>query len=170
MIEENALVARVEGDAAEVVTQRRSACGSCAASGGCGTSLLAAWFPQRQLRFTLHNSIGARAGDSVVVGLDEAYLQRGAMLLYAVPLLGLLLGAVAGEQLAATSSVHAELGAVGGGLLGLFGALAWVRRQTARGPGRVDGAVRLLRFAQPACERISSTSVVDLAARPRKQE
>lgn len=147
MIEETAQILEVHGDAVEIVTQRHSACGSCSAKAGCGTSLIAAWFPQRQLRMRLQNTIGARKGDSVVVGLDEALLQRGAMRLYALPLAGLLVGAVAGDRVAPLFGIHAELGAVLLGLLGLTATLFVARHISAGAPAGAGLGVKLLRVA-----------------------
>jgi sigma-E factor negative regulatory protein RseC len=168
VIEETARVAKVDGDAVEVVTERRTACGSCSAQKGCGTSLIAAWFPQRKLRFRVHNAIGARVGDQVVVGLDEAYLQRGALLLYAVPLIGMLVGAVAGESVGSALGMHPEPGAIGGGLLGLFGALGLVRRTRLESAG--EHAVRLLRLAQPSISVTPGILVPGSGYGSRKQE
>lgn len=145
MIEAEARVVAADCDYAEVVTLRQSACGSCTASKGCGTSLIAAWFPQRELRFRVRNDIGADTGDRVVLGLDEGDLQRGSLLLYAVPLGGLLGGAVAGDQLLPSIGLSAELGAVAGGLLGLIGALRFVRSKSVSALAEGDGGVRLLR-------------------------
>lgn len=147
MIEEQARVVRVIDGVAEIVTQRRGSCGSCAARQGCGTSLLAAWLPQRQLSFHIVNDIDARVGDLVVVGLDERLLQRGSLLLYAVPLAGLLTGAITGERLLPQFGWSSELGAVLLGLLGLTVSFGLVRRFAA---GRViagEGGIRLLRVA-----------------------
>lgn len=168
VIEETARVASIDGDTVEVVTERRSACGSCAAQKGCGTSLLAAWFPQRQLRFRVHNAVGARVGDRVVVGLDEAYLQRGALLLYAVPLAGLLLGSIAGDFVLGAGGLHPEPGAIGGGLLGLFAALRFVRRNRLEPAG--GHAIRLLRLAQPSIPVTPGLLVPGPGYASRKQE
>lgn len=147
MIEEQARVVEVVDRVAKIVTERRSACGSCAAKQGCGTSLLAAWMPQRQLTFHIANDIDARVGDLVVVGLDERLLQRGSLLLYAVPLAGLLTGAIAGERLLAQFGWSSELGAVLLGLLGLTVSLGLVRRFAAGCVIAGQGGIRLLRVA-----------------------
>lgn len=146
MIEQQATVVRVDGDTAEVTTQRESSCGSCSAKSGCGTSLIDAWFPQRVSKFQLKNDIGAKPGDTVVVGLDEGKMRRGSLLLYALPLAGLILGAVLGEYLATRSGHSSELGAVLFGLLGLSGALIQVRRTTAGMTARSDNGLKLLRI------------------------
>ena len=87
-------------------------------------------------------------GDSVVVGLDEGLLQRGSLLLYALPLGGLLLGALLGERLFLRLGLATELGAVLAGLLGLIGALLFVRRTSQHGRGHPQQGVRLLRVAR----------------------
>lgn len=166
MIEEQATVTAVHGALAEVVTLRRSACGSCNAKGGCGTSLLATWFPQRTLRFRLANVIGANPGDTVLLGLDEGFLQRGSLLLYGLPLVGLLLGAVGGEWVFKTQGYPPELGAVSSGLLGLIAALMAVRHfsQNRAQGGRDD--VRLLRVVRSSQAFSPSGRVVPLVDQP----
>ena len=148
MIEEQAQVVRVSDGFAEIVTLRRDACGSCAAKDGCGTSLLAAWFPRRQFSFLVKNDIAAVAGDEVIVGLDEGQLQRGSLLLYAVPLAGLLLGAILGERAFAGLGLSSELGSVVLGLSGLIVALMLVRRTASKALIGGEAGDRLLRLAR----------------------
>lgn len=148
MIEEQARVVRLNGDLAEILIQKQSACGSCTAKSGCGTSLLANWFPQRRLTLRLDNRINAQAGDMVVLGLDEATLQRSSLMLYALPLAGLLLAAIAGEWAFGFLGLPKELGAVLSGLLGLTAALLYVRGKSRAIIRRGDGGVRLLRLAR----------------------
>ena len=162
MIEQQARVVQVSDGIAEIVTRRQTACGACDARSGCGTSLIAAWFPERHLTLHLRNSVNARAGDEVIVGLDEAMLQRGSLLLYALPLAGLLLGAVVGERLFGALGLSAELGAVASGLMGLIAALAYVRVSTSGPRGRGDSGVRLLRVVH----RKPSIAVGDLQPPP----
>ena len=150
MIEEQARVVRLDGDLAEILIQKQSACGSCNAKSGCGTSLLANWFPQRRLTLRLNNHIRAQAGDMVVLGLDEATLQRSSLLLYALPLAGLLLAAISGERVFGFLGLPKELGAVLSGLLGLIAALLYVRGKSRSIIRRGDGGVRLLRLAREA--------------------
>jgi sigma-E factor negative regulatory protein RseC len=109
--------------------------------------VLSSLFPQRQLRFWLRNGIRAEPGDQVIVGLDERRLQRGSLLLYALPLLGLLFGAIVGEAGSPLVGVPAELGAVLVGLLGLVAALTIVRRVAVKDTENGDEGVRLLRVA-----------------------
>ena len=48
---------RVDGNIAEIVVEKQSACGSCSANSGCGTSFLSTWFPRRQLTLCLPNIV-----------------------------------------------------------------------------------------------------------------
>jgi sigma-E factor negative regulatory protein RseC len=147
VIEASARVVAVDGDRARVAVERQTACGSCAAKGGCGTRLISDWLPQRQLSFELDNQIGARPGDRVIVGLDESRMQRYALQLYAIPLAGLLLGAVGGHQFFAYQGWPAEPGSMLLGLLGVAAALHWVWRRGRRMKTR-DSGIRLLGHTQ----------------------
>jgi len=132
MIEEQAEVTRVNGSEVWVETQRRSACGSCSASGGCGTSVLAKVLGNRSRPMRVVCSVEVAQGDQVVIAINDAALVRGSLAVYLVPLLGILLGALLGEwwaeQLGATSELYAILGAIVGIGLGLL----WLRRFTQR--------------------------------------
>ena len=138
-------MAAVDRELAEIIVKKQSACGACEVRSGCGTSLLANWLPRRRLVFHLKNDIGAKPGDTVVLGLDETLLQRGSLLLYALPVAGLLMGAVAGEAFFPLLGLSAELGAVLTGLFGVTAALAQVRRIASNSMQGGDGGVRLLR-------------------------
>ncbi len=127
MIEETARVVSVAADMAEVETARRSACGGCSAQSGCGTALIGSMFGNRRSRLQVANPIHARPGEQVVVGLSERPFLRAAFAVYAVPLLALIGGALAGEWLVAgVAGRSAELGGLGGGLSGLSAGLAWL--------------------------------------------
>ncbi len=128
MIEETARIVSVDGDLAEVETQRRNACGSCDAKTGCGTSLLASVYGRRRCLIKVLNPIQARPGEQVVIGLNEGPFLRAAFALYAVPLLAMIVGALFGEWLALRSAAEdTELASLLGGLLGLTLGLGWLR-------------------------------------------
>jgi sigma-E factor negative regulatory protein RseC len=135
MIEETGRVVAVDGDLAEVETWRRSACGHCAGGQqGCGTSLLAEVFGNRPSHVRVLNRISALPGDEVVIGVEEGAFLRATALLYGMPLLGLIVGAMLGKWLALRSGLMGvEPASLIAGLLGLAGALAWVRWRVAHG-------------------------------------
>ncbi len=131
MIEEQARISGIEGNYAWVEVERRSACGSCAVSGGCGTSVLANVLGRRMSRIKVLNSISADLGDSVVVGIPDAALLQGSLAVYAAPLLSMLLFALLGEQLM-NNSQWVEIGSIFGGLLGLSLGFFWLRYYSRR--------------------------------------
>lgn len=135
MIEETATVVRVEGDIAWLETMRNNACGSCAANKGCGTSVLAGVLGKKATQVRALNRVQARAGDRVVVGIEDRMLVRGSLAVYAVPILALLLGAVAGDMLGKLYAVPGETLSILLGVAGL-GAGFWWLRYYARRVGR----------------------------------
>ena len=133
MLEEDAVVTSVHGEFVEVVTTPRAACGSCQASSACGTSLLARLFPERKRTWRVRNTAGAVNGDAVVIGLDESALQLVAVLVYLLPLAGLIGGAIAGSFFADFyAASFAEPLSITTGLSGMLLALYLVRRFSDR--------------------------------------
>jgi sigma-E factor negative regulatory protein RseC len=131
MMTETAQVIAVEGDHAWVETQRKSTCGSCAVQKGCGTSVLAKVLGNRTSRIRVINSIGATAGDMVVIGVEDGMLVRTSFAVYAMPLILLLLGGVGGGMLADALQWQSGEGATTvGGVLGLALGFLWLRRYT----------------------------------------
>jgi len=129
MIEETGQVIEIRGNYAWVESERSSTCGSCAVRQGCGTSAIARVLGPRRVRLRVLNRIHARVGEEVVVGITETGLLRGSLAVYLVPLLGLLLGAGAGQWLAASvMGADTDVPAVAGAVTGFLLALAWLRR------------------------------------------
>lgn len=148
MIEEQARVLAVRTGTATLAIERQSACGSCNASGGCGTALLANWFPKRQLTLQVDDALGVSAGDLVVVGLDDGLLQKVALKLYALPLLGLLGGAVIGQLIGGRLGLPPELASILLGLLGTIVALLYLGKGSSSAGARQNSDVRLLRVVK----------------------
>jgi len=163
MIEQQATVIRVSEDVAEVEVQRQTACGTCSAKGGCGTALLASLFSRARITLKLDNRLNAQSGDLVTLGLDENEIQRASVWMYAVPLAGLLLGAVLGERLFIFLRWSQELGSVSIGLLGLIAALIAVRLHTHAQGLRGRGGVRLIRIDRRELPTVPAVPLGDLA-------
>ena len=130
MIEENALVVKDEKNGfVWVETRRLSGCGACAERQGCGTSALAGVLGRRQAPLRVVNSIGATVGEQVVIGVSESGLLRGSLAVYAIPLLGLFIGALAGYLFGDDAAQrYVDFRSVLGGAVGLAAGLAWLRR------------------------------------------
>jgi sigma-E factor negative regulatory protein RseC len=125
VIEERAVVTRSAQGWAWLQVQRQTACGVCHASAECGTGLLAKVWKNKTLEVRALSALPLQTGDQVIVGIAEGALLRGAMLIYLLPLVFLLLGAVLGQAVFATTGdeLVALMGALG---LSLGFLAAWV--------------------------------------------
>lgn len=135
MIEEEAVVTKVDGRAIWVEKFHKSACGSC--SQGCGTSLVARMMGDNKpvcLRIEADDPLAP--GDRVVIGVEEGAMVSGSFIVYLLPLFFLFGGAVLGKLLAdqgVFSSV--DTGSIAGGLAGLALAFVLLKRYLGfRGP------------------------------------
>ena len=133
MLEETARVVQIDEDAVWVETQRRSTCGSCSASKGCGTAAISRALGKRRSIVRVLSSMPLQAGDEVVIGIRERALVKGSLAVYAVPVLLLLLGALLGE-LGAQRFLwqSAEAGSLVLGISGFAAGLLWLRRFTRK--------------------------------------
>ena len=90
MIVENAQVIAIEGQCAIVQTKRRSACHACSVNQGCGFPLLSGLMPNKTCRLKVLNPVYANIGDDVEIGVSESGLIKGALILYALPLISVV--------------------------------------------------------------------------------
>ena len=126
MIEERAVILSLDNASnATLEIERKTACGICGQTRGCGNSIWGKLFAHQSSAFKAQNRINAKVGDSVIVGINEKALLKSAMLLYILPLATMLIGAILAKQLNA-SELSAMLGAAAGLALGLL----WVKGHT----------------------------------------
>lgn len=122
MLEMRAIVIQVEGKDASVQPLSTGGCGHCDSDGGCGSGTLTKMFCSNKPRhFKVRNEAHAKVGDEVQVSVPDGVLLRGAMKMYMLPLILLLVGGFAGVSLAADVAgrdAYAAAGAVAGLLLG----------------------------------------------------
>jgi sigma-E factor negative regulatory protein RseC len=124
MMDQEAIVARIEGDHAYVEVGG-GGCGRCHETGGCQSGILGQLFSSKPRQFRIANRIGAVPGDHVVVRVADGATLRAALLTYILPVLFLLLGAVAGTHMGETGRSEAltALGALTGLALGVLAGL-----------------------------------------------
>ena len=118
-----------------VDVQRPGGCSSCSSQSGCSTAVLASFFSHADapLRLERGDTPARLPGETVRIGIRESTLLRGSLLLYLLPLVGLIGGAVLAQVLAGPVFPDGnETPAVLGGLLGLTGAFWLIRRQAAK--------------------------------------
>lgn len=96
----------LENGMAEVIRIRESACsGDCHKCSGCGAQ-------SETMILTVHNPIGAKAGDMVVIESATGPVLKAAAMLYILPVVLFLLGYLVGENLWALGPVFGILGIV----------------------------------------------------------
>jgi sigma-E factor negative regulatory protein RseC len=107
---------------AVVLVNRSSACEGCGAKGACH-----AFGGGRDAKVSVDNEIGAKAGDLVEIGIEEASLVKASFVVYIIPIIALLLGAWAGQLIAGHINISEEGGAAFGGLFALIDSLIVIR-------------------------------------------
>ena len=127
MIQEQGTVVEVRPGSARVQTRRSGSCESCKARGGC-SSLGGG----REARVWVVDPLGVNVADEVVVAVPEGTVVRASLLLYLVPVLALLGGAVLGDQLAPRFGLQPDLGAAVVGIAGMVLAFTVARAVGAR--------------------------------------
>ena len=131
MIEERAVILSLQSEPSQTQTtatleiERKTACGLCGQTRGCGNSIWGRLFGHQTTAFKAQNRINAKVGDSVIVGINEKALLKSALLLYILPLVTLFFGAILASQLWQTDG-STMLGAAIGLVLGLL----WVKGHT----------------------------------------
>ena len=116
MAEQIGFVVKTElNDYAQVVLDRKGACGGCQpSSGGCRSCLASAKIHSR-----VANPVSAKVGDHVKIHLSSANLFSGAAILYLIPVLGLLIGAFTGAWASSAFGFSDSFGSIVGAMSGL---------------------------------------------------
>jgi sigma-E factor negative regulatory protein RseC len=126
--ESGVVTRRLPGDQLRVRVSRAEACHACKSKDVCASI----GAQTSDLYVTVPDTQGARPGDHLTLSIPESSLIKASLVLYLIPAIGLILGAVLGDILAArpaaigiTTDALAPLGAALGLALGvLLSALA----------------------------------------------
>lgn len=110
MLEQHAIVLKIEGNLAWVEARESGTCGSCG-TGGCATRKLADLFGRKERAFPANNVLKATIGERVVIGIPAGALWKSALWLYGLPLFLMLAGALAGQSLAGDAGAAVGLAA-----------------------------------------------------------
>jgi sigma-E factor negative regulatory protein RseC len=118
MLEESGRVISLEGEDVWVETIRQSACAGCSASKGCGQKLIAGLGQGQRFQVKAKNpgALLIKAEDQVVLGLPGSSFLNLSVLVYLTPLVGLMMGALAADLVAASDGLTAIAGLLGFGL------------------------------------------------------
>lgn len=130
MIEEVVQVSRVDASGIWISADRQSACSACSAKKSCSQGALSDWMPGKSVEMTVVNPAGLapEVGQNVVIGLEEGSLMRASVLVYLVPLLMLVVGAMLARALDGGEGVQILAGLAG--LAAGFMAVRWYSGRT----------------------------------------
>lgn len=131
MIEEVATVTWSGQGLARVEAARNSACAQCSSRSNCSQGVLSQWSRGRTVEIEVLNpaNLALSPGQQVLIGLEEGGLMRASLLLYLVPLLMLVAGALVASVLGASEAV--QILAAAFMLLAGFVAVRFFTRKTA---------------------------------------
>lgn len=130
MIEEIGIVTSIDGLTAHVNVPKKSACEGCKA-GACTTG-------EQTMEIAAFNKAGAEVGQKVKVLIHSYAYLKGTMIIYGIPALALVIGAIFGKEVTAKIFIGADpdiLSAIFGfGFLCLsfVGVKIWTNRKTTK--------------------------------------
>ncbi len=123
LVEGVARVVATDGDTVWLEPEQGEACEGCLSASSCGVKSGGSSRRLMARRFSMVNSFQGQVGDRVVFGISERSLLRASALAYALPLLLMVGGAMAGQLLTgsdADAAIASVLGLVGGLLIARF--------------------------------------------------
>jgi sigma-E factor negative regulatory protein RseC len=125
MLETRAIVIRILDGHALVQADQGNGCEQCNGK-GCGTGKLTRLFCSKPRLFQVENPINAGVGDQVIISVVEGAVLRGIGVVYLLPLISLLGGAMLGNLWAAQAG-QSDAYAAAGALLGLVAGFVLAR-------------------------------------------
>ncbi|UCG13150.1 MAG: SoxR reducing system RseC family protein [Deltaproteobacteria bacterium] len=135
MITEEGMVRRTMGNKAWVITKRSEMCEACASHGACKTL-----GGGKEMEVEAINDVQARAGDQVLLTLQDQSLVKLSFLVYMFPILALIVGAALGQKAAPFVGVNSELSSFGLGAI-FFGLAFLLVRKKDRKLERTGGTI-----------------------------
>jgi sigma-E factor negative regulatory protein RseC len=132
MLETRAIVVRIDGQHALVQADQGNGCEQCNGK-GCGTGKLSRLFCSKPRQFKVDNPINAGIDDEVIISVAEGAILHGIGMVYLLPLLLLVIGAMLGNQWAVQAGqrdAYAAVGALSGLVVGFVLAKRILFRQT----------------------------------------
>jgi sigma-E factor negative regulatory protein RseC len=115
MIEELAVVVKIENHQVWVESGQNSACGGCQQKASCTTNALGSVLKKKSV--PVDSDIQLKTGDEVMVAIDESLLLRASLLLYLLPLIALFTGVGIADWLLADTAPFADLWIAGSAFL-----------------------------------------------------
>lgn len=151
MLKERGTVEKTSTQKAFVRIERTSACAACESRSSCHVQ------NNRDFVIEVSNELGAGAGDTVEISMPSGSVIKASLVVYLLPVLGLLLGALSGGALGPAlemNSTTASLAGGGAGLMLSITALKGLDRRVRSRPGYSPKMTRILKKPplNPQCD------------------
>lgn len=127
MATEEGVVIRTAEQTAWVKTIRSAACEACASRSSC-----TAMGGGNEMEVEVVNLVGAGVGDRVLLHFETSSLLKATFMLYVLPILMMLIGAVIGNEAAAALGWNASAASAIFGFFAFFVVVFFVRRRANR--------------------------------------
>lgn len=113
LIEQSAKVVAIDNDKVRLITNRESSCSGCRLKQGCGTGLLENHVGNKFSDITVQTQQQVELEQQVTVAISETCLLQGALFVYLVPLLMLLLFAMISRYMTMSDELEIIFGLLG---------------------------------------------------------
>ncbi|MBN2033762.1 MAG: SoxR reducing system RseC family protein [Deltaproteobacteria bacterium] len=122
MLRERGIVERISAQKAVLRIERTSACAACESRNSCHLQ------NSREFFVEVDNELHVEPGDVVEVSMPSSSVIRASLAVYFLPVLGLILGALAGGASAAALRLEATTASLAGGAIGLVLSIIVLKR------------------------------------------
>ena len=140
MIEVGRIV-EISGGKAKVSLPRKEGCAGC---GRCSFAV-----GGKNMLLEAENDAGGRPGDEVEVNVPSRDPLQASLLIFGLPLLAFLVGAIIGYWIFQSFGADPDFGAILIGAAGLVAVFLWVRSRERRRSSTGDGRVAVIRVIHP---------------------
>lgn len=148
MITEEGIVQQVEPAKAFILINRSSACAGCHSQSVCQPP------EQKEMIVEAINDVNARVGDRVQISVPAVSLLKATFIVYFVPVLALILGAIAGSRFAPLMHMDATLASIVCGvssMIAVFAVVKWFDRSATSKSQYWPRVTRVLPPLQAQC-------------------
>lgn len=133
------------GYSIELSCDQQTSCSHCASQKSCGTGIISKAVGNKSHLWVVHSEHEIKAGKMVEIGLPEKRLIQFASIVYILPLIMLIIGAVIGDQLLAPLLNGGEGGTILLSMLFMGAGVIAAKYLATRLKGETEQSVKLLR-------------------------
>lgn len=131
MIEDIGVVIKTDGVTAKIIVQKKGFCDGCSAKGVCEPK-------DGGMEIEALNTVHAEVGQTVKVSIGPRTYLKGTMLVYGIPLVAFIAGAIMGKNIVGEylTGIHSDLIAALTGfamfVISLFGIKIWIKKEETK--------------------------------------